>query len=256
MKKSVKEQLDAMQINDYEQENKINMAYWFPLLKQIGMRVPKTILIDTGDCELGILTDGNIPKNIDNFLNRLTNAINEIGLPCFLRTGMTSNKHDWKDSCYIESTDRDYLINHISNIVKHSFIANIGGLPFDYSIWAVRQLIPTKPLFYCFNGMPITKERRLFVKNGKVICNHPYWPKEAFGYHKINGKLDIEKLSFLNKEDEKELKLMAEYVGRYFTGYWSMDFLQDIENKWWLTDMATGERSYHYDGCSNLSIKK
>ena len=250
MKKSIKEKLDAMQVNDYEQENKNNMAYWFPLLKQIRMRVPKTMLVDTGNCELGVLTDGKKPKNIDGFIDRIIGAINEIGgCPCFLRTGMTSNKHDWKDSCFIESVDRRYLINHIANMVEHSFIANIGGLPFDYSLWAVREMIPTKPLFYAFNDMPITKERRVFTKSGKVVCNHPYWPKEAFENTKIKGKIDMTELDYLSDKDENELKLMGEYVGRYFTGYWSMDFLQSIDGRWWLTDMAVGERSFHYPDC-------
>lgn len=236
---------------DYEQENKNNMAYWFPLLKQIKMRVPDTILIHSGITDLGeTLEDGN-PEKYRTFLDRLKSAINEIGLPCFLRTGQTSDKHSWKDTCYIDSDDDAYLLRHVANLVETSYMANIAGMPFDYSIWAIRRLIPTTPVLTYFNGMPITKERRLFISNGKVICNHPYWPKDAFD----DGITD-EQIAILHSLDEKdgEIELMAEYVGKFFKGYWSVDFLQDVDGNWWLTDMAVGERSYHYPNC-NKEIK-
>jgi len=238
------------QKTDYEEENKNNMSYWFPLLKQIGMRVPKTIMVDSSDCKLGVLADGKRPYGYNPFAKRLKSAINEIGLPCFLRTGMTSDKHSWKDTCYIDNLDDKYLISHVANLVEHSCLANIAGLPFDYSIWAVRELIPTKPIFTHFNSMPIVKERRMFINKGKVICNHPYWPREAFGQNGIS-KVNLQKLQRLGKKDEKELELMAKYVGRWFTGYWSVDFLQDKNGLWWLTDMAVGGRSYHYPNCKN-----
>ena len=242
---------------NYEQENKNNMAYWFPLLKMIKMRVPETILVHTGNCNLAPMVDNQEIPGLDYFIERLQSAIKEIGLPCFLRTGMTSHKHGWKDTCFINSLDKKYLISHVYRLVEYSFMANVVGLPLDFSIWAVRKLIPTMPLFTDFNEMPITIERRLFIKSGKVICNHPYWPADCF--HQEHSDTEIEDLQSLSENEEKELTLMAEYVGRYFTGYWSVDFLQDNQGNWWLTDMAVGERSYHYSNCKqneNMRIKE
>jgi len=252
----MKEIMEASKINDkmtelfgekmnYEQENKNNMAYWFPLLKQIKMRVPKTILVHTGDCELIGLLDGEMPEKADIFFARLKSAILEIGFPCFLRSGMTSNKHSWKDSCFIESLKN--LHGHIGSILEYSVLANIAGLPLDYSIWAVREIIPTKALFYDFHDMPITKERRVFIKDGKLICNHPYWPSNCF--KREHSENEIRELQYISDDSYKELQLMAEYIGRWFTGYWSIDFLLDTKDNWWVTDMAVGERSYHYPGC-------
>lgn len=235
---------------NYENENRNGMAYWFPLLKQIKMRVPKTILVHTGDADLSPMVDGQEPTNFDNFYNRLVSAIDEMGTPCFLRSGMTSNKHAWDNSCYVTSTDKKHIARHIYEIVEYSYMANIAGLPLDYSIWAVRDLIKTKPLFTSFQNMPITKERRVFIKDGKVQCNHPYWLKSAFDrYSPEEWKLHGEELAFLSKEEEEELTSMATYVGKYFTGYWSVDFLQDVNGDWWLTDMAVGDRSFHHPEC-------
>lgn len=238
---------------NYEQENKNNMAYWFPLLQMIKMRVPETILIHTGNCNLGPMVDGKEVVGLSAFVGRLQSAIKEIGLPCFLRTGMTSHKHGWKDTCFINSLDKKYLTSHVYELVEYSFMANVIGLPLDFSIWAVRKLIPTLPLFTDFNEMPITKERRIFIKNRKVICNHPYWPSDCF--HQQHTEAEIKELQSLSEQEEAELKLMAEYVGRYFTGYWSVDFLQDSHGQWWITDMAVGERSYHYPNCKVVEEK-
>ena len=252
MKENIKSIFGEEELNPAE-EAKINMAYWLPVINQIGMRTPKTILVHTGDTELGVLTDGGTPKNYAAFLERLRLAVDQIGTPCFLKTGLLSNKHGWKRSCYL--TDKKNLKSHIYSLVETSFIANISGLPLDYSIWAVRELIKTNPLFTAFHGdMPITKERRIFIKDGKLICNHPYWTGRAFKKGDAT-KEQMKELQSIMPTERKELKLMAEYVGRYFKDYWSVDFLQDVDKNWWLIDMATGQRSYHWDSCKT-NIKK
>jgi len=243
--------LMGIEPTNYEQENKNNMAYWFPLLQMIRMRIPDTILIHTGVCNLAPMIDNKEIPGLDLFIERLRSAVEEIGLPCFLRTGMTSAKHGWKDTCFIESSDKKYLISHVYRLVEYSFMANIIGLPLDFSIWAIRRMIPTYRLFTDFNEMPIAKERRLFIRDSKVVCNHPYWPADCFQRRHAEEK--IKELQYLSVQDNDELKAMAEYVGDYFTGYWSVDFLQDDKGKWWLTDMAVGERSYHYPNCEILN---
>lgn len=255
--------MDAAEFNkmfhqevDEELEAKNNIAYWFPILQRIRMRVPKTILVHTGGVDLLPLTDGEFPEDYMFFHRRLLEAIKEVGFPCFLRTGLTSDKHSWKDTCYITADSK--LNQHVARLVEASCMANIAGNPWDTSIWAVRKLIPTKPLFSAFVGkMPIAKERRIFIKDGKVLCNHPYWPSEVF-----EGQLDkdvyhaaMAELLFIPPEDLKELNEMASYIARFFTGFWSVDFLQAADGKWWCTDMAVGERSYHWQLCEYANSK-
>lgn len=236
---------------DEEVEAKNSLTYWFPILEKIKMRVPKTIIVHTGGVQLLRLTDDEIPDGYLQFHKRLLDAIKIVGFPCFLRSSMTSDKHSWKDSCYL--TAESDLTSHLRTIIDTSIMANIAGYPFDTSLWAVREMIPTRPIFYTFSGeMPITKERRVFINKGEVLCNHPYWPDEAFENDKDKipeYATKLKELQSLPEDEERELNLMAKYIARFFKSFWSVDFLQDVEGKWWCIDMAVGERSYHFPDC-------
>lgn len=242
------------------EEQKTNLVHWYPVLQAIRMRTPKTAIVYSGDVELGKLTEGKKPENLDVFVKRMKHELKNFTLPVFLRTGMMSYKHDWKNSCYLER-EKD-LIEHVGNIVEASHIANIAGFPFDYSFWVIREMLETKPIFYAFGGrMPITKEFRFFINNGEVQCYHPYWPEEAFEQmgRKLN-KTQAKKLKViqkLNKKDEEELKAMAKYIAGPFREYWSVDFLQAKNGLWYCIDMATGDRSYHWPECEHaLTIRQ
>ena len=229
------------------------ITFWYPRLFRLGFPMPKTIIIHT-NLPLEKLADGEMPKGIEMFLIELVGRMIDVGLAengkVFLRTGYLSNKHDWEKSCFItkelgKSENRKELLKHIINIVEMSSFATIDKtIPIDF--WAVREFIETEPYFTYFAGkMPITKERRYFVKNGKIECHHNYWDRKAFN-NNIDEKL-FEKMAELSKEDEKILNQMANYVAGLFSGYWSLDFLKSKKGDWYLTDMAIGERSYHQE---------
>lgn len=230
------------------------ITFWYPMLKQIRMRVPKTFILYT-DVEFIRWFDGEKPDGVDEFIEDLTRAIERMGMPCFLRTGQTSAKHDWKSTCYIDSLDN--LDRHVFNIVEQSELSSLIGL--SCNVWAVRELIPTTPLFHAFSGnMPITREFRVFIYNGGVECIHPYWPKEAFLNHADDKiwKPHIKKLQQLMKKDRTEITKMAKYIAEYIPGYWSVDFLQDSDGEWWVTDMALGRMSWHWPGCKKAKKEK
>jgi hypothetical protein len=214
--------------------------------------MPKTIIIHT-DLPLIQLLDGQTSEGIDSFISEIKSAISKVGTPAFLRTGHLSNKHDWKKSCFI--TKESDIISHVVNLVEMSCLATMDRvIPIDF--WAVREFIKTEPYFSYFPGdMPITKERRFFVRNGTIECHHNYWDRKAF-------KDDIDEKKFkamadLSEEDKKELSKMALYVGGMFSGYWSLDFLKGKDGQWYLTDMAIGEQSYHqkHKGASQCTTK-
>lgn len=119
--------------------------------------------------------------------------------------------------------------------------------PWSMSTIVVRKMIPTKPFFYFFGGnMPITREVRIFVKDGQIESVHPYWPEEAFYGIEDNKELQ-EKVKALNTftEDDKKLFFIAgNLLAKSFPGYWSVDFLQDADGEWICIDMAVGETSY------------
>lgn len=101
--------------------------------------------------------------------------------------------------------------------------------------------------FTAFRGLPIGMERRYFVKDGQVLCHHPYWPEDAIRNPSVDNWQDI--LKDLNTEGEEEIKLLTSYaekISRAIEGYWSVDFCKDKSNSWWwLIDMAEAKESWH-----------
>lgn len=234
-----------------EEEALTSLAYWFPILKEIGMRVPETIIVHRGDVDLKMLADGIRPPNYERFYKRLLQAMHEVGFPCFLRTGQTSHKHEWKTTCYVAS--QSVVTRNVCHLVESSFMANIVGRPFSFDFWAVRKIIPTNVVFTFFNGeMPIARELRFFINGGKVLCSHPYWPTDAFEGASDDILARISELQMMPPEDD-EVYQMAKYIAGFFSGYWSVDFLQDKTGQWWCIDMATGNRSWHWPQCTQAS---
>jgi hypothetical protein len=220
-----------------------SLAFWFPKLADAGLRVPRTEIVTT-NVELVELLDGNKPAGFDAFVSELETAAATIGFPCFLRTGHGSGKHEWQDTCYVAT--RAEVVPHLVALVDWSHSVDLWGLPTD--VWAVRELIATQPLFHAFNGMPITREVRLFVRDEAVEHVQGYWPEDA-----INGADQAdwrERLAAAQTFDAPTLAEVRDIACRAVAavggGYWSVDCLEGEAGQWWLTDMALGERSFRY----------
>lgn len=238
-----------------------SLSFWFPILCNLKINVPKTIIIDVNGYDLNCvpamkkvfwmkeeLTEAE-KKSLGQMIATIKMLGKEVGYPFFLRTGHTSNKHDWNESCFIENENK--LPTHIQNIFEHSLMANMeGGFPIN--IWVIRKMIPTEAYFYAFSGnMPITKEIRIFFDKGKVLCIHPYWPKDSF--HDMTSEKDWEikyqKLVEFPDGTVRELRKLTNKIAQHFEGFWSIDWLLGKDNKWYAIDMAIGEDCYHYPGC-------
>ena len=224
-----------------------DMAYWYPKIKDL-VPTPKTEIIET-DVVLGHFLDDKTPDGFDDFKELLCQAIERLGgCPLFLRSGHTSAKHDWKQSCYLQSLSD--LVQHICYIINYSACADFCGLP--YQTWVLRELLPTTPIFTAFNNMPITQEFRYFVKDGKIVHRQPYWPPEAFTQEYLHSaplpddwQQRLDNISDYSKFDNKLTK-MTELVGDAIGGYWSVDWLQS-GGQWYLIDMAKGDESYKWN---------
>jgi len=224
------------------------LSHWFPLLEAAGLPVPKTVIVKT-DCQLA---SDEIPDGFAEFLGELREAIETVGgCPCFLRTGHTSAKHDWKDTCYL--ADRTRLAEHVCRLVEFSEMAGPVGLPTN--VWAVRELLPTVPWFYAFVGeMPIVKEFRCFVRDGDVVCMHPYWPVEAIKQPSRDNWTDaLFEMCDLDDEGKQEVIDLASRAGKAVGGDWSVDILA-TDIGWYVTDMAAASQSYHWEGCDKAKL--
>jgi hypothetical protein len=234
--------------------DKTDMAYWFPLIEKWRLPVPKTLIIKDVNIEFSKLLDGNLPENWDSFIRVLTKAMRVIGFPCFLRTGHGSNKHDWIDSCYVLIDDSVVIESHVANLVEWSYTVDFMGLPLN--TWAVREIIPTIPLFYAFKRFPVTREFRFFINNkNSYNKNHfyiehvqPYWPHGAIrNPSSTQWEVILEDASEITAGEYEILAHLAQTAGRAVgEGYWSIDFLQDSSGLWWLTDIAEGDKSFKW----------
>lgn len=238
--------------------NKNCLSYWFSRIEAAGLPIPETRIV-RAEMDLTPLVDGERVEGFDDFLRDLWVAAEAIGYPIFLRTGHTSGKHEWSRTCYV--ADRKDLGQHVFNLVEHSCIVDFMGLPTD--VWAVREMLPTKPVFTAFHDMPICREFRLFVDGVKVICCHPYWPRASLidGFPLCvvgdsNRELPedfcekYERLLRLSSKDKDAISDLASRAGKALGGEWSVDVI-DTARGWYITDLALARDSYHWDGCEH-----
>lgn len=242
------------------ERDKTSLLYWYPIIKDIAL-TPRTEIVMLNEKELNKYWRG---EGDACSLGRLTQEVKKVikakfTLPVFIKTDVYSDKHNWKNSCYVDSLDN--LDNHLFEIIAGSRCADIlGGLPIEAII--VREFIPMKTLFKAFWGeMPVNPEIRVFIKNGKIICHHWYWIEEA-----IEDGTDEESLPANWKEILDDVKYdyanidyilsIAEQIAKKLAGFWSIDFCLSKDDKWILIDMAEGSKSWHDRSCEKWKLKK
>lgn len=228
------------------------LSYWYPQIR--GVLTPKTEIITNAPVRALLKPVWNEPwtkrekAQYDRFMTRLNKAALKIGYPVFLRTGHTSAKHQWKDTCHVPGPKA--LEAHVLRIVEFSECTGVVGLPVH--VWAVRKLLPTIPVFTAFSGrLPVCREFRFFARDGRVQCWHPYWPEDSITGHNPScedWKARLKQESFLCPEYLDYLSFKTESITRALGGYWSVDWLW-TQDGWYLTDMAEGEHSWHWKGC-------
>jgi hypothetical protein len=249
--------------------DKTCLSYWFPKLIEAAIPVPRTEIVPTELELMRILDDPDqhpLPKGFSQeyttFLNRLKAAAEAVGFPCFLRTGETSNKHRWKHTCFIP--DADQIHRSVPELIEFSAMADMMGLATN--VWAVREYLPVEPIAVLprYGDMPLVPEARCFIEGGKVLCAHSYWPCDAIrdGLARVN-MTDFDDTEMVNNAEADRLFDLcvnalnwnhiidlAAKVAEAFKddGYFSVDMIP-ARDKWWVIDMAEGEKSFHYEGC-------
>lgn len=161
---------------------------------------------------------------------------------------MGSAKHSWEGTCLVP--DREILFQHIGSLIDSTLTVGMFG-ELDSNALVFREYLPLDSAFTAFSGLPISRERRYFIRDGKVECHHPYWIQYAIerSWRPPSEENWKKLLAGLNLENETEIKTLtsyAEMVGEVLPGYWSVDFaLGRRRVTWYLIDMAEGEKSWH-----------
>lgn len=237
------------------QTNRNALSYWFPKIEAAGLPVPKTILVTMPQLVMeGIYNamNGEAAPTGSNplaFFDEIAAAADQVGWPCFLRTDHTSHKHNWQKTCFLP--DRDSIPDHVFEIAEFSeFVGFLIDLPWD--CWAVREMLPTKPVGFCplYGGMPICREFRVFVDDGVMRCWHGYWPEEALEQGGAVYDAEFDTGSFYSPDPQtlEQVRNLAMRAGAAVGGSWSVDILE-TEDGWKVTDMAVAADSYHWEGC-------
>ena len=105
--------------------------------------------------------------------------------------------------------------------------------------------------------MPVATERRYFIRDGAVICSHPYWPAEAFEVTPHKPENWVARLAEMNAiEPPPSVQANSELISDQFEGAWSLDWARHRNGNWYAIDMAPAEVSYHLAGCNALQIER
>jgi hypothetical protein len=237
--------------------DKTCMSYWYPRIKD-HVPTPRTEMLVLDEDEgwsLAEMMDGHTPESVLRVTNWIRGAADALGgYPVFLRTGHGSGKHQWDKTCNLRDPRR--IQQHVYNLVEWSQCVDMAGLP--HNVWVVREMLPTSPVFKCaaYGNMPVTLEHRFFVRDGKVECWHPYWPQNALRDGQPDVELWTTYLNYLHQQTSAESVNVASMAGEAVGGgYWSIDVMP-IDGIPYVTDMAEGEKSWHWPDCKFASEKE
>lgn len=232
-------------------EEESSLTQWYPKVKDV-LPCPKTVIVELTNDEISSLIgmlDGIPPSPW--LVDRLDAAAREIGYPLFLRSDQGSGKHEWKDTCYVPG--EGVLLKHVARLVAWHELAGMLGLSFRALVF--REFLTLDAPFTAFNDMPVARERRYFVRDGKVVCRHPYWPDlTLFTYPGAtplppNWQQQLARLNTMDDAEVQDLTRMAVTFGERNPGFWSVDFARTRAGRWVLIDAARGELSWHPEDC-------
>ena len=165
-------------------KDKNSMFYWYPKIKDLTIPQPETEMYRFDKKEFMSIQDEKFPKTL--FENTLKTA-RKIGFPLFMRTDQSSCKHGWKNTCFV--TNEKELEHHITELLVNSMMQ--GWMSYVDKGLVFRKYIPMESYFTAFYGdFPVNKERRYFVKNGKLQCKHPYWYPPAVSHPSIDNWME------------------------------------------------------------------
>lgn len=187
--------------------NLTSMNHWLPRIEHLDVPMPKTeIPVTKGIRDWWGLLDGNDPLTEAEKQAIRDAAVKVGGYPVFMRSDLCSGKHSFERTCFVRNEDA--LIRQIWALVDDNCCKDLA-----MESIVIREYIPPAALFKAFRGLPIAPERRYFVRDGEVICSHPYWPEDA--------------IRNANHCD------------------WSIDFMLGLDGAWWCIDLATAMQSWH-----------
>lgn len=229
------------------------MLYWFPKTKNLSIPQPSTVIVEIpNDVLNSVLYASNGAEKImilTPYISKINEAINQLGYPVFMRSDQGSGKHEWSRTCFIKEGDN--LYDHVSNLLEwHHMVSMVGEIT-NYRALVFRQFIEMDTKFTAFyHDMPVNPERRYFIKDGKLLCHHPYWIEDSIRDPSIpNWKETSKEMNYETHSEQITLRGYTFKIAKVLEGSWSIDFCRGKDGKWWFIDAALASQSWHPDTC-------
>ena len=278
--------LDKYAENGYEscalsqREEQDAFSFWWPLVKDCGIRVPETVIIKVPEelDEEGQKTFYRhfymerpedypaIRKWVDDVVIPTLNASPLKGHLLFVKNSLYSNKFDAR-TCMPAPTPNaltDAIIGIQYSEYEHKMWGPYGDTEFVFRD-RIRHMSNMVPCIY--GGLPFRTEFRVFYDfdTREVIFTANYWDYD-YCYPHLYDRTD--RIVFDAMKDEMQEKfekyrgevesLVAEHMKdvQGLSGPWSIDIMLDEgfttpyaekPNEFWLIDMAVAERSAYWE---------
>ena len=257
-------------------DNNMNqMGYWLPKVAEISpfkipdtkiMKVPLSLL------QLGRVFEYNeLTPTTFKIINEYCKKVFELDLngTYFIKNGVFSSKFDFRNAKVTTPQEVAELGQYLFYI--HQQACQLASLLNNKSIygcgttneWIVREYIesPVKETIYM--GLPLNTEYRIFVDfdTKAILSDNQYWNKEVMNkrFEENRNSHDVHDVITYNMASEKLEKTYNENIDKVkemvqellnnnieMTGQWSVDIMQ-VENDFYLIDMALAENSFYYD---------
>ena len=257
--------------------NKNSIGYWLPKIVGISdFKIPNTkiIKVPLSLLQLGRVFEYNqITPTTFEIINRYCQKVFNLDLDksYFIKNGVYSSKFDFRNAKVTTPQEVKELGQYLFYI--HQQACQRANLLNNISIygcgttneWVVREYIesPVKETIYM--GLPLNTEYRIFVDFDRktILSSNQYWDKEIMikrfkenrNNHDVHDIITFSMASkrlemtyneniYIYKVEEMIKKLLDNNIE--MKGQWSIDIMQ-VENDFYLIDMALAENSYYYD---------
>lgn len=233
--------------------NPNSALYWLPAAREVtteyDVAVPETEVVEFDFMQTIPMLDGEQPADFP--WGELDDALCSLGWPAFVRTDLSSAKHDGLDG--VRARDADDAGRLLELLVSDAArkMMQPGAL-------LVREWIDIESEFSAFGGLPIGVEFRVFATPDDHLETHYYWPEDSIENPSLPESLWTSARDQLAHARRPPwlgaAARMAAFEADFMHGIdepdraWSVDFARDEDGQWWLIDMALAEDSWHPDG--------
>lgn len=257
-------------------DNNMNqMGYWLPKVAEISpFKIPDTkiLKVPLSLLQLGrVFEYSELTPTTFKIINEYCKKVFELDLSgtYFIKNGVFSSKFDFRNAKVTTPQEVAELGQYLFYI--HQQACQMASLLNNKSIygcgttneWIVREYIesPVKETIYM--GLPLNAEYRIFVDfdTKSILSDNQYWNKEVMNkrFEENRNGHDMHDIITYNMASERLEKTYNENIGKVkemvqellnnnieMTGQWSVDIMQ-VENNFYLIDMALAENSFYYD---------